>query len=329
MTRLTVLLLAVLISGCSNTSAAIKASDDHALTADQSRQLIAAFEARQTAVQTNDPLARGTTLDDAVEILKRDEFALFPTGAEIAEKDGSPKGRIVQAQIELAWGEAQHIVSDLLARATRNLRDEKVELLRKQSAKPLDEAETASLQSLEKTLDEVAGLSTALTTLGDEHISKGIAVAEVAIQQAPDDYAGYRVAADFYRLREDWAKFDETIAKLEKLNPDSNGLVFARAMDALTRQGERGKAIELLNKALVTDPKFTRARAQLVLAHTELDPAWKEFQALKESTPNHQIVTWLGPTLEAEHKSLENRARRARGVQWRMLDRIQSKEPKQ
>jgi len=322
MTRLTSLVLALLISGCSNSSAAIKVADERGFTVDEARRVVAAFEARQTAVQTNDPLAQGKTLDDALEILKRDEVALFPKGVELAEKDGTVKGKVLQAQIELAWGEGQHIVSDLLARATLNLRDEMQALLRKQSAKPLDAEEQASLQSLEKTLNDVTGLSSALTTLGDEHIAKGIAVAEAAIAQAPDDYAGYRVAADFYRLREDWAKFDETIAKLEKLNPDSNGLVFARAMDALSRQGERAKGIELLNKALTTDPKFTRARAQLVLAQTEVEAAWKEFEALKASTPNHQIVTWLGPTLEAEHKSLEARARRARGAQWRMLDRI-------
>lgn len=316
------LAVAALFAGCTTTSAALGSADDRNLTVDEAHRVVAAYESREAAGAANDPLAKATTLDDALEILKRDELALFPKGVEIAAKDGSPKGKVLQAQIELAWGEGQHILSDLFARVTRNLRDDLSSLQRMQAARPLTEAERARLGPLEKTLAEVAGISSALSSLGDAHIANGITLAQAVIAQAPDDYTGYRVAADFYRLREDWVKFDESVVKLQALNPTSNGLVFARAMEAISRNGDRAKAVELLNQALTADPKFIRARAQLVLVHSSLDSAWKEFQALKASTPNHPIVTWVGPALEAEHRSYEEQARRLDASALRALERI-------
>src|SRR5437868_5598820 len=71
---------------------------------------------------------------------------------------------------------------------------------------------------LEKALDETSGVSNALTRLGDEHITEGIKEAKDVIAANPNDYLGYRVAADFYRLTEDWANFDIAVKKLEELN---------------------------------------------------------------------------------------------------------------
>lgn len=309
---------------CSSTSAVIRVTDSRNLSLSEAQTVVTAFqERRAAAAASNDPLAQPKSLDDVTEILKRDELTLFPAGVAFASKDQSVKGKTLLAQIELAWGEAQHMLSDLLDRATYQLKNEHQSLTRRASSRALTEQETARLKALDDTLLDVAGVSEALTRLGDEHIGKGIEVAKGLIASAPDDYQGYRVAADYYRLRDEWPQFDATIAKLQALNPDSNGLVFARAMEALQRKNDRAKATELLGQALAKDPKFTRARAQLLLAQTGIDAAWSEFEKLKAESPNHQIVRWVGPALQAERESYEHEAIEGINTQLRFqsLDR--------
>ncbi len=295
---------ALVVAGCSNTAAVVRVADRHNLTLDEATAVVGQFEARQKAALPAAP----KSLEDVLEILKRDEVSGFQQGVDFAAKDGTPKGKTLQAQIELAWGEAQHILADLLDRATFNLREEYQALTRRASARQLTAKEAARRDALQKTLTDVSGLDSALQKLGDEHITQGIAVAKQVIDAAPNEYTGYRVAADYYRLREDWTQFDTAVKKLDELNPGSNGLVFARAMESIERKGDRAKAVELLNQALTKDPAFTRARAQLVLAHSSIESAYQEFQKLKTNNPNHQIVLWLGPALEAEYESFTSAA---------------------
>src|SRR5438132_460887 len=80
--------------------------------------------------------------------------------------------------------------------------------------------------------------------------------AREVIARAPDNYQGYRVAADYYRMREHWADFDAALAKLTALNPSSNGLLFLRGVSALYREGDVPKADQLFRQALEKDPKF-------------------------------------------------------------------------
>jgi len=196
------------------------------------------------------------------------------------------------------------VVSDLINRATFNLKEERQLLSKRAVTKGLNDKEQARLKTLDNALDEMSGVSVALTRLGDDHIATGIKDAKAVIDGAPNEYLGYRVAADFYRLTEDWTNFDATVKKLEELNPKSNGLVFAKAMEALQRKNDRPAAVALLKQALETDPKFTRARAQLLLAESNVDAAWADYEALKAVQPRHQIVAWIGPTLDAERESL-------------------------
>lgn len=307
MKLITALTVFVFALGCAGSSAVARATEHQNLT----------IEEAQTIVSTLDKKSGGTvatapkTLDEAVELLKSDEISSFAAGADFAAKDTTPQGRALHAQIELAWGEAQHIVSDLIDRATFNLHEEYQLLAKRSATKGLDAKEQARFTQLEKSLDEMAGVSNALTRLGDEHIVAGIKAAKDVIASSPNDYLGYRVAADFYRLTEDWANFDTTVKKLEELNPKSNGLVFARAMEALQRNQDRATAVKLLEQAVETDPKFTRARAQLLLAHGNIDAAWSAYEALKAAQPRHQIVAWVGPTLEAEREALIAAAERA------------------
>ncbi|MBK7859176.1 MAG: hypothetical protein IPJ65_11260 [Archangiaceae bacterium] len=308
MKKLTLLFVFALAFSCAGTSAVTRASEHQNLSLEEAQTIVSTLE-KKSGGET--PAPQPKTLDEAVELLKSDEISSFAVGADFAAKDTSPQGKALDAQIELAWGEAQHIVSDLLDRATFNLHEEYQLLAKRSATKGLDAKEQARFTQLEKALDEMAGVSNALTKLGDEHIATGIKKAKDVIAANPNEYLGYRVAADYYRLTEDWANFDVAVKKLEELNPKSNGLVFARAMEAMQRTQDRSKAVTLLEQALQNDPKFTRARAQLLLAHSNIDSAWSVYEALKAAQPHHQIVAWVGPTLEAEREAITAVAERA------------------
>jgi predicted Zn-dependent protease len=134
-----------------------------------------------------------------------------------------------------------------------------------------------------------------------EHVAKGAVLARRLIASAPDDYVGYRLAADYYRMRGNWSQFDEMLKKLETKNPTSNGLVFLRAMDEIQRAGRTASGQELLRQALQKDPKFVRAQSELVMAAGSLDERVKELKALEKLNPRHQLVLWVGPVLDAAY----------------------------
>ncbi len=126
-------------------------------------------------------------------------------------------------------------------------------------------------------------------------------LAQAVIDAAPSDYEGYRVAADYYHQREAWAKFDEMVKKLEALNPSSNGLVFLRAEAARDRDHDPAAANRLFKEALTRDAKFARAQVALLVLQPDLAGAHAELQHLKAINPSHQVVVWVGPTLEREY----------------------------
>ena len=66
--------------------------------------------------------------------------------------------------------------------------------------------------------------------------------------------------ADFYRITQDWSKFDEMVAKIEARNPDSVGLLFLRGVEARDRKGDPNQAKSYLEQALWRDQLFVRAR---------------------------------------------------------------------
>src|SRR5256885_2191297 len=78
----------------------------------------------------------------------------------------------------------------------------------------------------------------ALRLLAAEHVAAGVEDAQKYIAQKPDDYVGYRIAADAARLRNQWKEFSENVAKVEEKNPDSNGLVFLRGVASQMRDGD-------------------------------------------------------------------------------------------
>jgi tetratricopeptide (TPR) repeat protein len=312
--------MALYLHGCATGSAAKSAATD-ALTDEDAARIIAAYENRRVLRQADgDPLHRPKSLDDVMEILHRDQIDLFPDGARFAAQAGGVQALALAAQIDLAWGEGQVLLADLLARSSGHLREVERKLTVKERAGALKEPERTRLDKLRTTVSELGQIAEALTRVGGTHIKDGIDIAKRVIDQAPSDYHGYRVAADYYRLRDDWPSFDQMMKKLEELKPDSNGLLFLRGMEALERYGDRERAERWFEKALERDPKFARAEVQLLLAQSTIAGAHEALERLKQISPRHQIVVWAAPVIGAEYDSWQAQEERHRErVQDRMV----------
>ncbi len=270
------------------------------LSLDEAREVVAVFEARQRRAAGE--LRAPTDLNEATEILKRDQIDQFPLALAWAEKQPGIDALALRAQVELAWGEAQLSLAQVFADVSARQHELVRSLETADGRSP--EAE-ASLRTMREQLAESAGVADALSRLAAEHVAAGAKLARRVIAEAPSSYVGYRVAADHHRLREDWTRFDEAVAKLAELKPDSNGLLFVRGAAALVRTGDDSEGTNLLRQALERDPGFLRARALLLMAEGSLDARHRELLALKKSNPTHQIVVWAGPALESAHDARE------------------------
>lgn len=294
----------VLATGCSGSKEETRSDAPAApLTAQEARGLVAALEAEQARQDANDPLANPRSIDDVVAILKRDDLHLFQKGVAFADKDGSPQAKHLAAQIELADGDAHLIMAHLFSDAATRLR-QSVRTLRSRglffAASPAEQQEVAQM---EKTAAQCDRMAEALTVLAYDHLTSGAKRAQALVEANPTDYHGYRVAADYYRLRQDWKKFDEMIAGIEKTNPTSNGLIFQRGAAALQRDNKPDEAAQILRGALEKDPQFTRAQVFVLMSRTDPVETYREYEKLKQLNPTHQVVLWAGPAIVAAYNA--------------------------
>jgi tetratricopeptide (TPR) repeat protein len=271
------------------------------LSLHEATDLVNAFTAKQVPAQKKIPAP--TSMDEAVAILKSDRIDAFPDAVAWLAGQTGPEALALKAQILLAWGEAELTVAEVLADTAERL-DENVKSLQLRRSTPdvqaqLD-AERARVQ-LYRDTDE------ALRMLAAEHVAAGVEESMKYVKDKPDDYVGYRVAADAHRLRDEWKEFAENLAKVEERNPDSNGLVFLRGVAAEFRDNDATEAIKLFKQAVANDPQFVRAQAQLVLVTPSIFEQHKELQKLREIAPDHQLVRWAGPGIEDAHKRATER----------------------
>ena len=141
----------------------------------------------------------------------------------------------------------------------------------------------------------------------------GGSCARELVAASPDEHEDYRVAADCWQATEDRARFHVTIAKVVALEPDSTGLLRLKGVAARARDHDGLAALRFCQEALAEDPKFVRARVVIVVLLPGIDGACAEMNELAAMNPNHQIVTWMGPTLEHTHNQpLAVRARASR-----------------
>lgn len=258
---------------------------------EEARAMVAEFESRHLQKDAS-PRAEPKSLDDALDALKSDQLDLFPAAAAFAAAQPAPEAKALAAQIELAWGEAELTLAEIFSQTAAAL------------LPAVRAAEARGDHAMEERLYTNRAMADALMRLAAEHTADGLRHAREVIAAAPDNYQGYRVAADYYRMRERWNEFDATMAKIEALNPASNGLLFLRGVSALSREGNGPKAAGFLREALAKDPKFVRAQVQLMRAQPGFAAKYAEYLKLKALNPRHQIVIWAGPGLEHAHRSL-------------------------
>lgn len=298
----------LLVAACVSTpQPRVERSRAAGMSLEEARALVAEFETRQAAESASDPLAQPKSLDQVVEILKRDQIDLFAAGVAFAEKQEGAQAEAVRAQIELAWGEAQLILAEVFDDVSGQLRSAVRQGRVRAASGEASATEAKRIAGLEDWIDRSDRLSEALVRLAAEHVGTGARLAQDVVAKNPSDYVGYRVAADFHRLRGDWGAFDEMVKKIEETNPESNGLVFLKGAAALQRDGDPEAARELFRTALSRDPKFTRAQAQLVLSRRAVRDVYAEYQKLRALNPHHQIVVWAGEAITTAFEAQRGR----------------------
>lgn len=270
-------------------------------------------------VDADNPLRTPKSLDDVMAILRSDQMDLFDAGIKFAKQDGSKRARVLEGQLQIAWAEGQKITAQLLDSLEGELREEVLELRELEAADKLNEAEQKRLDRLEILLEDAKLLVPALSRLAPIHLAEGRKIAEGLVAEAEHDYEGYRVLADYARVRGDWARFDELVAKVEQLEPDSIGLLFLKGVATAEHERDFDAASDFMRKALAKEPKFARAQAKLFLFANGLDAKLVEYEKLKKLNPHHQIVTLVGPALQDAVEVRAAREKRERRTDWRFL----------
>lgn len=292
------ILIVVTAVGCATAAPpAERAERTVGMSLAEATTLVATFESKQ--VPPGKKPAPPTSVDECLAVLKSDRIDLFPEAIAYLDTLTTPEAAALRAQVQLAWGEAELTVAEVLASLADGL-DDRVRALMVRKVAGADraalEADSAKLR-LYRSTDE------ALRLLAAEHVATGMEGAQKVIAERPDDYVGYRVAADAHRLRNEWREFSAMIVKVEEANPDSNGLVFLRGVAAQLRDGDAVEASKLYRQALERDPQFVRAQAQLVLVQTNIFEQKKELEKLRAIAPDHQIVRWAGPGIDEAHQT--------------------------
>jgi len=267
------------------------------------------------------PAGTAGSMDEALAILKSDELAQFPKALSYAKsaakgKD-SKKATALAAQIEIAWGENLRIVAKVVDLLASDLRNERHDLEDLEAVGKLTPDDKAHLETLKKLLDEKEPLANAMSRLAPVHLAEGRTLAESVVKDAPDSYEGYRVLADYYRIRGDWDRYDAMVKEVESRYPQSHGLLFLKGIALAERQNDNEGATKMLNEALKADPKFSRARVQLFFIAKGLTAKREEYQKLKAESPHHQLVEIAGPVLEEVFKMRERRRATVQRYDWR------------
>lgn len=296
-----IVLSLIATSGCATTEPTGEAAEAQLKRTqiNAARDRVARFQMEHFSLMGEKLRSKSKSASDALSILRSDNIGLFPRGVELAKRQGGMEGATLEAQVEIAWGESQVVLSKFLGRVLEQLRPRLVALEVKYEAEALTARESRELIDLRKTFDEYGSLVESLVITANDHYLRGADVARRIIRDYPEAYQGYRVLADYYRITQDWTKFDEMVAKIEARNPDSVGLLFLRGVEARDRKGDDNQAKSYLEQALWRDQLFVRARVHLLLTQSSDEGVDRQYELLRRASPYHQIVLW-GPSLMAK-----------------------------
>jgi hypothetical protein len=273
--------------------------------------ILIAFERKHPLSPVDDPLRRPTKLEDIDVILHLDQMDLFEGAEAFAARQPGPEATAIAAQIEIAHSEAQLVVADVLHEGTTRLSSLTRTLRFRQESGETSTRERARLAELEEAQNEAHDVEGALREQAAEHARHGAEIAHRIMRSEKGNYRGYRITADYHRLRGDWAAFEDLVAELAKENPSSNGLVFLRGLEAQA-EGDPAAAMKLFQTALERDKRFVRAQAHIVLLQTSPDRAHAELLRLAAMNPHHQLVAFAGPFIEAANDAWKAERRGSR-----------------
>jgi hypothetical protein len=259
-----------LVSACVTTGVSTT-NDRITLTLDEAEAIVHAFEATPPGVAS---VPAPSSADEALAVLKADRLDAFEAVVAFAQQQGARADRpadvvlndtALLAQAQLAWGEAELMAAELVARELR------------------------TMSSADPRLLELRREDEALRLMAAEHVDAGARSAEQVLQLAPDSYLGYRIAADAARLTTNWAACAALLQQVEQVRPDSNGLRFLRGLQAWGERADDVTAARYLNEALAHDEDFVRAQAWLVVI-LHGDEQAKALAALAKRAPYHHVV---------------------------------------
>ncbi|MFO0642331.1 MAG: hypothetical protein U0183_24095 [Polyangiaceae bacterium] len=289
------------------------------MSLDEAQAILNDLAKTLAAGDAQNPLRAPKTLDDVLAILQSDQVDLFPAAVKVAKADPSPKAQALAAQIELAWGENLRIAAQLIDALSADLREEARELSEVDAVGKATPQEKQRLEKLEKLVSDEDRIVAALAKVAPTHLREGAALASALVKKAPEGYEGYRVLADYHRIRADWAAFDGMVKEVEAKNPDSTGLLFLKGIAEAERKGDLEKGIGLLRQALTKDPKFCRAQAQILFMSNGFTAKYEELGKLRAMNAKHQLVVLAGPVFDTVNETREQRRARQRRLDWRAL----------
>ena len=286
--RIVAVSLALLMTGCQATST-VKAgySQTPAL---QHREIMDWFAGEQLRRSGYNALKAPKTYSQAYTCLKSDNLAQFRYGMTQGERLGGPRGLSLYWQLHLAWSEALATLATVQRRIREEFAPKVAETRKKVARNPFNDRELKFLNDLLRRYDELEALAQALEQESILMMQKAAPGIRYITESYRDSYLVHRVAADYYRMTGNWAGFDQATAEVERLNPASVGLIFARAQEALLRFGDIDKARELLKQALLRDPEFARARVHLMMLEPNFGRFERDLVEFATYRPTHQLV---------------------------------------
>jgi tetratricopeptide (TPR) repeat protein len=247
-------------------------------------------------------LLRPGTPQDAQDAVRSDNTALFDQAdaflaAYLKDHPGDVKNLTWHAQLFLAWADSAQLTQRTLAGSVKRLEAKSAELEGRLADTSLAAEQREALGESLKDANHLAQVTgrvlTKLAVVAEQKKAVGREKALALLASHPDTYEGFRLAADLHRLEEDWPRYQEAVAKLERLNPSSNGLLFLQGVVAFQRDKDYVAAEKHLAHAVTKDPQFTKARYYLALTYVNLHRPQEARQALEETlrtSPGHPFA---------------------------------------
>jgi len=254
------------------------------------------------------------SIDELLDVLASDQVQRFPDALRLVAGKPGIDALALHATIELAWSDDFSTLA-LILNELRKRAEVEVKRLdaQRESGPKLTDAEAKDLEQNQKNAEFDAKAKSALEALAQDHLRAATQVVVEAKRQFPKDPMTYRVVAYHALLSSEWLAFDAAMGWLKDTEAKDAGLVYVRALEALSRFAVRKDAATLLRNALQLNPKMARAQAKLMLVEDGIDAKYAEFERLKALAPQHPVVWIAGPSITSDYE-LSSSFRKARAA---------------